>query len=142
MLSVCEHINYVGYVEGDHFYSGEVDLVVCDGFVGNVALKASEGLANLMINVIKNSFLQNWWSKLVGILAKPVLMTFKDRLDPARYNGACLLGLNGIVVKSHGGTNQRGFQFAIESAVVQVQSNVVDLVRNQISDFINQGLLL
>lgn len=142
MLSECKLMNYVGYVEGDHFYSGDVDLVVCDGFVGNVALKASEGLAKLMIAVLKESFLQNWWSKLVGLLARPALAHLKRRMDPDRYNGATLLGLNGIVVKSHGGSSEFAFQFAIEEAVLQVKSNVVDLVRNQITDFINQGLLL
>ena len=142
MLSECKLINYVGYVEGDHFYSGDVDLVVCDGFVGNVALKASEGLAKLMITVLKESFLQNWWAKLVGLMAKPALAHLKRRMDPARYNGASLLGLNGIVVKSHGGANAIAFQYAIEEAMLQVQNNVVDLVRHQITDFINQGLLL
>ena len=142
MLSECKQLNYVGYVEGDHFFSGDVDLVVCDGFVGNIALKASEGLAKLMISVLKESFLQNWWAKLVGLMARPALAHLKKRMDPARYNGASLLGLNGIVVKSHGGSSDIYFQFAIEKAVLQVQSNVVDLVHNQINEFINQGLLL
>ncbi len=142
MLAECKLINYVGYVEGDHFYSGEVDLVVCDGFVGNVALKASEGLAKLMFSVLKESFLQNWWAKVIGLMAQPALAYFKKRMDPARYNGASLLGLNGIVVKSHGGASELAFQFAVEEAVLQVKNNVVDLVRNQINDFINQGLLL
>ena len=142
MLTECKLLNYVGYVEGEHFYTGKVDLVVCDGFVGNVALKASEGLANLMISVLKESFLQNWWAKLVGLMARPALGHLKKRMDPARYNGASLLGLNGIVVKSHGGASDQAFQFAVEEAVLQVQNNVVELVRNQITDFVNQGLLL
>lgn len=142
MLSECQLMNYVGYVEGEHFYSGDVDLVVCDGFVGNVALKASEGLAKLMIAVLKESFLQHWWTKIVGLMARPALAYLKKRMDPARYNGASLLGLNGIVVKSHGGASEEAFQFAIEAAVLQVKNNVVDLVRDQITDFINQGLLL
>ena len=142
MLTECKLLNYVGYVEGEHFYTGKVDLVVCDGFVGNVALKASEGLANLMISVLKESFLQMWWAKLVGLMARPALGHLKKRMDPARYNGASLLGLNGIVVKSHGGASDQAFQFAVEEAVLQVQNNVVELVRNQITDFVNQGLLL
>lgn len=142
MLSECQLINYVGYVEGDHFYSGDVDLVVCDGFVGNVALKASEGLAGLFIAVLKESFNQHWWTKIVGLMAKPALAHLRKRLDPAGYNGASLLGLNGIVVKSHGSANAVSFQFAIEEAMLQVKNNVVDLVRDQITDFINQGLLL
>lgn len=142
MLAECQLLNYVGYVEGNHFYTGDVDLVVCDGFVGNVALKASEGLASLMASVLKESFERYWWSRLVGLLAKPALSHLRKRMDPARYNGASLLGLNGIVVKSHGGANAYAFQFAIEEARLQVKSNVVNLVRDQITDFVNQGLLL
>ncbi len=142
MLAECELMNYVGYVEGDHFYSGDVDLVVCDGFVGNVAIKASEGLAKLMLTVLKESFTKNWASKIIGILARPALSHLKKRMDPARYNGASMLGLNGIVIKSHGGANEYAFKFAIDEAVLQVQNNVVELVRDQINEFINQGLLL
>lgn len=142
MLEECSLINYVGYVEGDHFYTGDVDLIVCDGFVGNVALKASEGLAKLLLGVLKEAFNRNWLTKTVGLVSLPVLQHFKKRLDPSRYNGASMLGLNGIVVKSHGGANALGFQFAVEQAILEVQNNVVDLVRVQINDFINQGLLL
>lgn len=142
MLAECSLINYVGYVEGDHFYTGSVDLVVCDGFVGNVALKASEGLAKLMLSLLKESFSRNFLTKVAGFIAFPALRHIKKRMDPARYNGASLLGLNGIVVKSHGGANELAFQYAIEEAMLQVKNNVVDLVRNQINEFINQGLLL
>jgi glycerol-3-phosphate acyltransferase PlsX len=142
MLAECEVMNYVGYVEGDHFYSGEVDLVVCDGFVGNVALKASEGLAKLFGDLLRESFNRNWLTKLSGLIARPALKHLKKRFDPSSYNGASMLGLNGIVVKSHGGANVIGFQHAIEQAILEVENNVVDLVRVQINDFINQGLLL
>lgn len=142
MLSECEQMNYIGYVEGDQFYSGEVDLVVCDGFVGNVALKASEGIVKLTLDVLKASFTRNWGSKLIGLIASPVLSHIKKRMDPARFNGATMLGLNGIVIKSHGSANAASFNFAIEQAVHQVRSNVVELVRDQIADFVNQGLLL
>lgn len=142
LLAECEIMNYVGYVEGDQFYSGEVDLVVCDGFVGNATLKASEGLAKLMLTVLKESFMRNPLTKLAGMIALPALSHLKKRMDPARYNGASMLGLNGIVIKSHGGANDKAFQFAIEEAVRQVKNDVVDLVREQITNFINQGLLL
>jgi glycerol-3-phosphate acyltransferase PlsX len=142
MLAECSVMNYVGYVEGNHFYSGEVDLVVCDGFVGNVALKASEGLAKLMLTVLKESFSRNWLSKLAGLIAMPALGRLRKCMDPARYNGASLLGLNGIVIKSHGSASELAFQYAIEEAISQEKNNVVDLVRDQITDFINQGLLL
>lgn len=142
MLAECSVMNYVGYVEGDHFYTGDVDLVVCDGFVGNVALKASEGIAKLMLQVLKDSFSKNWITKVTGFMALPALKHLKKHLDPSRYNGASMLGLNGIVIKSHGGADEIGFEFAIEQAVLEVKNNVVALVRDQINDFINQGLLL
>lgn len=142
MLAESSFMNYVGYVEGDHIYTGDVDLIVCDGFVGNVALKASEGIAKLILTLLKESFNKNWFTKCAAFVSLPALKYLKKRIDPSRYNGASMLGLNGIVVKSHGGANELGFQFAIEEAVLEVQNNVVDLVRDQINDFINQGLLL
>ena len=142
MLAECQIMNYIGYVEGDDFYSGKVDLVVCDGFVGNTALKASEGLAKLMGSIIKESFSRNWMAKLVGFIAYPALKHLKNKLDPARYNGASMIGLNGIVVKSHGGASEVAFLYAIEEAVKQAKNNVVDLVREKIADFMNEGLLL
>jgi glycerol-3-phosphate acyltransferase PlsX len=142
MLSECKLLNYVGYVEGDGFYLGDCDLIVCDGFVGNVALKASEGLAKMINRQLKDVFLHNFSTKLMGLIARPVLKRLKKRLDPARYNGATLIGLNGIVIKSHGGANVLGFEHAILQAALQVRSNVVELVRDKITDFIHQGLIL
>jgi phosphate acyltransferase len=142
MLADCGLMNYIGYVEGNHFYSGYVDLVVCDGFVGNVALKASEGLAKLMLTNVKESFSKNFFTKIASLIARPALNNLKKRMDPARYNGASLLGLNGIVIKSHGGASAFAFQHAIEEAMLQVKNNVVDLVRGQITEFVNQGLML
>lgn len=142
MLEQCQMMNYIGYMEGDHFYSGEVDLMVCDGFVGNVALKASEGIAKLFIDLFKTSFKHNVWAKIAGLIAMPVLKRIKNDLDPARYNGASMLGLNGIVVKSHGGANALGFQCAIEQAMLEVTNDVIDSVRAQTNEYINQGLLL
>lgn len=142
MLAECSLLNYVGYVEGDHFYTGNVDLIVCDGFVGNVALKASEGLAKFLLTVLKDSFKKNWLTKMIGLSALPILNQVKKRMDPSRHNGASMLGLNGIVVKSHGGANELGFEMAIEQAVLEVENSAIDLVRDKINEFINQGLLL
>lgn len=142
MLSECGLFNYVGYVEGDQFYTGEVDLIVCDGFVGNVALKASEGIVKLTSEVLREAFNRNLMTKLMGMLSKPALSYMKKKLDPARHNGASMIGLNGLVIKSHGGANEYAFQCAIDQAVVQVRNNVIELVREQIADFVNQGLLL
>lgn len=137
-LAQCPFINYVGYIEGDQLYSGDVDLVVCDGFVGNVALKSSEGLAKFMMAILKESFAKNPLTRFIGMLSMPVLATLKKRMDPSRYNGASLLGLNGIVVKSHGGASAAAFQNAIEEAMVEVKSNVIDLVRAQMADLFKQ----
>ena len=142
MLSECKQLNYIGYVEGNHLFAGDIDLVVCDGFVGNVALKCSEGLASLMTGLLREEFEKYWWTKLIGILIKPVLSNFRRCFDPGRYNGASLIGLNSIVVKSHGGADSTAFQYAIEAAMLQVESRVVELVKDQIADFVNQGLLL
>lgn len=141
MLEQAQFLNYVGFVEGDALYNGEVDLVVCDGFVGNVALKASEGLAKLITHYIKDAFKQNIFTKSVGFLALPILKMLKKRLDPSRYNGASLLGLNGIVVKSHGGANVTAYKHAIRKAVLEVDKNVPELIGEQVSTLLNDGVL-
>ena len=142
MLAECRQLNYVGYVEGNQFYTGDVDLVVCDGFVGNVALKASEGLAKFILSTLKESFSRNWVSKLSAILARPAMKYLKMKVDPTYYNGACLLGLNGVVIKSHGSAKDKAYQNAIIEAMLQVKHNVCDSVREQITEFVNQGLIL
>lgn len=142
ILSDCEVMNYIGYVEGNDFYTGKADLIVCDGFVGNVALKSSEGIYALISSVLREAFTQNLWTKFVSILARPILTQLKKKMDPARFNGATLIGLNGIVVKSHGGATETAFQFAIEQAALQVENRVVDLVHEQMSSFIEQGVAL
>lgn len=142
MLSSCQQLNYVGYVEGHQFYTGDVDLVVCDGFVGNVALKASEGLAKFILNTLRESFSRNWISKMSAFLARPAMKYLKTKIDPTYYNGACLLGLNGVVIKSHGSAKEKAYQNAIVEAMLQVKYNVIGLVKDQITEFVNQGLIL
>ena len=109
-------LNFYGNVEGDDIYKGTTDVVVCDGFVGNVALKTSEGLARLLAGMVKEEFTRDWYSKLLALIAYPVLGRFKRRVDPRRYNGASLLGLRGIVIKSHGSADVLAFQSAIRRA--------------------------
>lgn len=134
LLSECETMNYIGFVEGNDIFNGAVDLVVCDGFVGNVALKSCEGTAKLMAHFIRTAFNKNIMTKFIGLLALPVLNLIKKRMDPSRYNGASLLGVNGIVIKSHGSTNILGFARAIDEAIAEVHSNVPDLIRKQVAD--------
>jgi glycerol-3-phosphate acyltransferase PlsX len=95
-------LNYCGYVEGDEIYTGDMDVIVCDGFVGNVMLKTSEGLARMITHFMKQEFRRNILTRLSALVAIPVLHAFKKRVDPRRYNGATFIGLNGIVIKSHG----------------------------------------
>lgn len=107
-------LNFVGNVEGNDIYEGRVDVVVCDGFVGNVALKTSEGLARMLGQMIREEFSRTLLSRLAALAAMPVLRRFKHRVDPGRYNGACLVGLRGVVVKSHGSADASGFEMALQ----------------------------
>jgi phosphate acyltransferase len=110
-------LNFYGNVEGDDIYRGTTDVVVCDGFVGNVALKASEGLAQMLAGFVREEFTRNLLARLVALIALPVLGRFRRRVDHRRHNGACLLGLRGIVIKSHGSADVTAFGFAIRRAV-------------------------
>lgn len=117
-------LNYYGFVEGDGLYRGDVDVVVCDGFVGNVALKASEGVIHLIRHFLRQSFGRNIFTKLAGLIASPVLKHFRDELDPRAYNGANLIGLQGIVIKSHGDTDEIGFANAIKIAIIEAEQDI------------------
>jgi len=109
-------LNYIGFVEGDDIFSGDVDVVVTDGFTGNVALKSMEGLAHLITHRLKAEFSASLYAKLAGLVARPVLRSVAGGLDPRRYNGACMVGLDGIVVKSHGGADSLAFSRAVSLA--------------------------
>lgn len=126
------HLNFYGNVEGNDIYKGTTDVIVCDGFVGNVALKTSEGLAQMMGRMLSAEFKRNWLTKLMAIVAMPVLKAFKSRMDPRRYNGASLLGLRGIVVKSHGGADSFAFQHAIDTAIEEARNGVLRRITEQL----------
>ena len=117
-------LNYVGFVEGDDIYTGDVDVVVCDGFIGNVALKTSEGLAKMISHNIRAEFTRSIGSKLAALFAAPVLNRFRKRIDSRRYNGASLLGLRKIVIKSHGSADALAFANAIGIARLEVIQNI------------------
>jgi len=128
------NLNYTGFVEADEIYIGDTDLVVCDGVLGNVALKASEGVAQMIMGVMKEEFTRTLPSKGAAIVSRPVLKSIKNRLDHRRFNGASLLGLQGTVVKSHGGTDSTGFRHAIEVAIEEVQSDLVNQIRKALGE--------
>lgn len=124
-------LNYVGYIEADEIYDGKVDVIVTDGFEGNVALKASEGTAKMIVGVIEEEFKRNALTKIAALFCMPVLNAMKTRLDPRTHNGATLLGLNGVVVKSHGGTDSLGFLHAIQEAFSQADRDLTSHLSDQ-----------
>jgi phosphate acyltransferase len=120
----ASELNFYGNVEGNDIYSGTTDVVVCDGFVGNVALKTSEGLAQMLEKFLRQEFERNLLTRMAGLIALPVINAFRRRVDHRQYNGASLLGLRGIVIKSHGSADVFAFKCAIQCAVDEVKSAV------------------
>ena len=135
-------LNFAGNVEGNDIYRGSVDVVVCDGFVGNVALKCSEGVAEMMVATMREEFSRNALTRLAALAAASVLRAFRDRLDPRRYNGASLLGLRGIVVKSHGSADFFAFGQALERAVEEVRNNVLQRIAARMAELQPQAAQL
>ena len=126
-------LNFYGNVEGDDIYKGTTDVIVCDGFVGNVALKASEGLAVLLYETLKEEFTRNALTKLAALLAYPALRAFKHRVDPRRFNGATLIGLKGVVVKSHGSADKVAFQYALSKAYTEAAHGILDKIAQRMT---------
>lgn len=133
-------LNYIGYVEGNSLNAGniKVDLIVTDGFVGNVALKSIEGAAKMISTALKEAFGKNWLTKLSGLMAYPVLHSFKKRIDPRLYNGASFLGLRGLVIKSHGGADILAFKTAIQLAEIEVKKDVIKKISEQVEKTLAQ----
>ncbi len=134
------HLNYIGYVEGDYLNAGShaVDLIVADGFVGNVALKSIEGAAKMIGTSLKAAFNKNLFTRLAGLIAYPVLKSFKSSIDPRLYNGASFLGLRGLVIKSHGGADVLAFVTAIQLAEAEVSHNVLQKIAAQVELILKQ----
>jgi phosphate acyltransferase len=127
-------LNFYGNVEGDDIYKGTTDVVVCDGFVGNVALKASEGLAKMVTTFLRVEFKRNLFTKTLAVIAMPVLSRFKKRFDSRRYNGACLLGLRGVVVKSHGSADEFAFRQAMKRAAEAAGNCLIQRISQKMGD--------
>ncbi len=132
MLEACPDINYAGYAEGRDLFTGRFDVVVCDGFTGNNVLKACEGVTRFLYNEVKAEFSRKWWHKLAALLVKPVLKSVQHRINPDQYNGASLLGLREIVVKSHGSANIDGTVFAIHKALVETEQRIPARIGSEI----------
>jgi glycerol-3-phosphate acyltransferase PlsX len=126
-------LNFYGNVEGNDIFKGTADIVVCDGFVGNVALKASEGLATMIVDFLKMEFSRTVFTKMAAIAAYPVISALKKRMDHRRYNGGALLGLRGLVFKSHGSADEVAFEFALKRAYDAARNNLLDRVQVRIA---------
>lgn len=136
MLQQAAGLNYIGYVEGDGLYRGEADVVVCDGFVGNILLKSSEGLAAMIADRVEAIFSESLGSRVVGGLALPFLKRLHKDLAPETHNGASLLGLQGIVIKSHGAADEESFQSAIRLALAEVQENLPQKLHGRLAELL------
>jgi len=126
-------LNFFGNVEGNDIFKGTTDIVVCDGFVGNVALKASEGLAGMIVDFLRREFSRNVFTKAAALIAYPVISALKKRMDHRRYNGGALLGLRGLVFKSHGSADEVGFGYALARAYDAARNNLLERVRIRIA---------
>jgi glycerol-3-phosphate acyltransferase PlsX len=135
LLQRSSCINYIGYVEGSEIFESKADVIICDGFSGNVALKTSEGTANMVSSMMRNSFSKSFFSRVSGLCAKPILIEIKDQLNTNQYNGASLLGLSGIVIKSHGSASPLGFESAIYEAINEVKYNIPQKIKMHIEPF-------
>lgn len=131
-LLQASDLNFFGNVEGDDIFKGVTDVVVCDGFVGNVALKTAEGVAKMMGGFLKEEYTRSWFAKLAALVSLPVLKAFKRRLDHRRYNGASFLGLKGIVVKSHGSADSFAFTCAIERAAEEARGGMLSHISEHV----------
>lgn len=134
-------LNFLGNVEGDDIYNGSVDVVVCDGFVGNVALKSSEGVARLIAEELRREFKRNLLTRMAGLIALPVIRAFKRKMDPRRYNGASLLGLNGVIIKSHGSADAFAFEQALIRGVDEVRGGLLRRIAEQVGAYQTQHAL-
>ena len=133
LAAVSGELNFLGNVEGNDIFKGTADIVVCDGFVGNVALKATEGVAAMIGDFLRAEFSRNVFTRFAAVIAYPVLSAFRKRVDHRRYNGAALLGLRGLVFKSHGSADQLAFEYALERAYDAARNNLLDRVQARIA---------
>ena len=135
-LLINSKLNYVGFVEGDDIFCGDIDVIVCDGFVGNIALKTSEGIAKFISSKLKSEFKKTIFTKMAGLSSAKVLNSFKKVVDPRRYNGASLLGLKGIIIKSHGGADSFAFNNSLQIALKEVKKDVPKCIDTKLREIL------
>ncbi|GGW76829.1 phosphate acyltransferase PlsX [Alteromonas halophila] len=140
MFKNAPGINYIGYVEGDQIFTDKADVVVTDGFTGNVALKSSEGLAKLVVHEVRRQSQRNIFTRILGKIALPLLKSIYNRMNPDQYNGASLIGLRGTVIKSHGNASSDAFYYAINQAIQEAQMQVPDKIRTKIETVLLEQL--
>lgn len=134
MFKDCRYVNYTGYIEGNNILSAKTDVIICDGFIGNIALKSIEGTAQTISKVINNAFNKNIISKIAMTIAYPIIKKIKENLNMNQYNGASLLGINGIVIKSHGKTSINAFESAIIEGINEIKHNIPKKIYNKIKE--------
>jgi glycerol-3-phosphate acyltransferase PlsX len=139
LLAQNKAIDYVGYLEGNDIFSGKVDVLICDGFVGNAALKAVEGMVKLISFYARREFKRNLLTKTLALLSYPILKRAIKGIDPKRHNGAVLLGLNGIVIKSHGSADAEAFTYAIQEAMLEIEQDVLAKIKHMVAFALNKG---
>lgn len=136
----ASHLNFIGNVEGSDIYGGQCDVVVCDGFVGNVALKTSEGLAAMIRNELRHMYSGSLYGRLAYLINRPILQKLRRRLDSRQYNGATLIGLNGIVIKSHGNADRYAFARAVEVAIAEARQGLTAEIAKVIQEGLAQAI--
>lgn len=141
VLAENKNINYIGFVEGDDIFKGTVDVIVCDGFIGNIMLKSIEGVLKLVGFYAKRNMKRNFGSKLLALLALPMLKKLNKDIDPGKYNGATFIGLQGVVIKSHGSANAAAFNYALEKAVVEAEKQVPQRIRDELTKVLQDSKL-
>jgi glycerol-3-phosphate acyltransferase PlsX len=134
-LEKLDNLNYTGFIEANRIYAGDADVIVCDGFTGNVTIKTSAGVVNLIEEQLRQTIKSSPWNRLLGLLAKPLLRGLQQSMDPARFNGASILGLQGIIIKSHGNAGVSGFKTAIQQADREITANVHERITAHVADY-------
>lgn len=138
MLEQCDAIEYIGYIEGSALYSGQADIVVCDGFTGNVTIKSSAGVAKVIAQILNDTIASGWVNRFLAWVSMPLLRQMRQRINPSQFNGASLLGLQGSIVKSHGNASVEGFGYAIEQAIREADNRIPQMIAHRVASILQQ----